>query len=67
MIIAENNINQNFKKEEESGLSIADLWSLVWDHKWWYVVSVAVFLFLGVFYLYRTPKVYNRAAKVMID
>ena len=65
--MTENNINPNFKKEEESGLSIADLWSLVWGHKWWYVVSVAVFLFLGVFYLYRTPKVYNRAAKVMID
>ena len=67
MIMTENNINPNFKKEEESRLSISDLWSLVWDNKWWYVVSVAVFLFLGVFYLYRTPKVYKRAAKVMID
>ena len=65
--MAENNTNQNFLREEESGLTIAELWGMVWNHKWWYVVSVILFLIFGAFYLYRTPKVYNRSAKVMID
>ncbi len=56
----------NFQ-EEESIISLADLLGLIWGHKWWYVISVAVFLCVGAFYLYRTPKVYNRAAKVLID
>ena len=56
----------NFQ-EEEPIISLGDLWDLIWGHKWWYVASVAIFLFFGVFYLYRTPKVYNRVAKVLID
>jgi uncharacterized protein involved in exopolysaccharide biosynthesis len=65
--MTENNTNQNFIREEESTLTIAELWGMVWNHKWWYVVSVILFLIFGAFYLYRTPKVYNRAAKVIID
>ena len=65
--MTENNTNQNFIKEEESTLTIAELWGMVWNHKWWYVASVILFLIFGAFYLYRTPKVYNRAAKVIID
>ena len=65
--MTENNTNQNFIKEEESTLTIAELWAMVWDHKWWYVASVIFFLIVGAFYLYRTPKVYNRTAKVLID
>ena len=56
----------NFR-DEESLITLADIWELVWDHKWWYVVSVAIFLCFGAFYLYRTPKVYSRVAKVLID
>ena len=65
--MTENNTNQNFIKEEESTITIAELWGMVWSHKWWYVASVILFLILGAFYLYRTPKVYNRTAKVLID
>ena len=65
--MAENNTNQNLIIEEESSVTIAELWELVWGHKWWYVASVIVFIIFGVFYLYRTPQVYNRTAKVMID
>ena len=65
--MAENNTNQNFLREEEAGITIAELWGMVWNHKWWYVVSVILFLIFGAFYLYRTPNVYNRSAKVMID
>ena len=62
-----NTTNQNYLRDEESTITLAELWSMVWDHKWWYVVSVIIFLILGAFYLYRTPNVYNRSAKVMID
>lgn len=65
--MTENNTNQTFNKEEESAITLAEIWGLIWGHKWWYVLSVIVFMLLGAFYLYRTPKVYNRAAKVMID
>lgn len=58
--------NNNFQ-EEESVLNISDLWGLIWGHKWWYLLSVIVFLCIGVFYLYRTPNIYTRAAKVIID
>ena len=62
-----NTNNQNFLREEESSLRLADLWNMIWGHKWWYLVSIIVFLLIGAFYLYRTPNVYNRAAKVIID
>ena len=53
--------------EEEPLISLADIWGLIWGHKWWYVASLAFFLCVGVFYLYVTPKVYSRVAKVLID
>ena len=62
-----NNTNNSFSREEESMLQIADLWKLFWDHKWWYVLSLVVCLSIAAFQLYRTPKVYNTTAKVMID
>lgn len=62
-----NTTNQNYLRDEESTITLAELWGMVWNHKWWYVVSVIIFLILGAFYLYRTPNVYNRSAKVMID
>ena len=62
-----NTNNQNFLRDEDSSLRLADLWNMIWGYKWWYVVSIVVFLLLGAFYLYRTPNVYNRAAKVVID
>ena len=37
--------------EEEPLISLADIWGLIWGHKWWYVASLAFFLCVGVFYL----------------
>ena len=62
-----NTINSNNLHEEETTVRLVDIWHMVWDYKWWYVLSVACFLVLGAFYLYRTPNVYNRTAKVLID
>lgn len=62
-----NNTNNTFKKEEESSFTLSDIWNLVWDHKWWYVLSLAVAIFLAAFYLYRTPQTFSSTAKVLID
>ena len=64
--MAENN-NQIYQHEEESTIQLTELWSMIWNHKWWYVLSVFVCLIGAAFYLYRTPNVYNRTAKVLID
>ena len=66
--MAENNTtNQNFTAEEKSSLTLSDIWALVWGHKWWYLISLAFFLALGAYYLYKTPKQYERSIKVVID
>ena len=46
---------QNVNEEDQS-LQLADLWALVWDHKWWYVICILVALMIASFYLYKTPK-----------
>ena len=48
-------------------LNLIEIWHLVWRHKIWYIISVAICLVLAAFYLYRTPSVYTRSAKVLID
>ena len=53
--------------EEEQSIQLADLWALVWDHKWWYIASILLALFLAGFYLYRTPKTFSRTEKVIVD
>ena len=65
--MTENNNNQIYQREEESSIQLAELWTMIWAHKWWYVLSVFLCLVCAAFYLYRTPNVYNRTAKVLID
>ena len=65
--MTENNNNQIYHREEESAIQLADLWVMIWDHKWWYVASAAICLCFGLAYLYRTPDTYLRSAKVIID
>jgi len=53
----ENFNSQNIWKsnnEEESNLQLADLWSMIWDNRIWYILSVLACLFIAVFYIYRT-------------
>ena len=54
-------------QEEDNSLKLQDIWHMVWDYKWWYVLSIAVCLVLGALYLYRTAPVYQRTAKVIIQ
>ena len=62
-----NNNNTPVSSVEESGINILELWHLVWHHKVWYILSVVICLAAAAFYLYRTPSVYTRSAKVLID
>jgi len=63
----EENRNNPWQQEDESALQLIDIWHMIWDHKWWYVISVLFCIFVAVFYLYRSPNYYSRTAKVIID
>ena len=71
--MAENNQNNipvytgQANSDDEQSLQLADLWALVWDHKWWYVFCILAALFIAGFYLYKTPKTYSRTEKVIVD
>lgn len=54
------------KKNQESFISIIDLWRLCVTHWKWFVVSVAVCLFFAVNYLLTTPYLYRREAAIMV-
>ena len=54
-------------QDENNGLNLQDIWHMVWDYKWWYVLSIAVFIVLGTIHLYRTAPVYQRSAKLIIQ
>lgn len=62
-----NTNNTQIHQEEESMINLLELWQMVWHHKVWYIVSIALCLVVAAFYLYRTPSVYTRSAKVLID
>ena len=52
---------------EEEGLRINDIIELVTKHIWWYVGVTLICLIGAGYYLYKTPAVYSRSAKVIID
>lgn len=54
-------------QEEDNGLNMQDIWHMIWDYKWWYILSIAICLVLGALYLYRTAPVYQRTAKLIIQ
>ena len=62
----EQNVNAA-RPGEENSLNLLDIWNMVWDYKWWYVLSVAACLALALLYIYVTPKTYQRVAKVIIN
>ena len=66
--MTENNMNNTYQnREEESNIQLSDLWAMIWNHKKWYVISIVICLIAAGFYLYRTPDVYDRRAKLIID
>lgn len=60
-------IRNNFAAEDASSIKLIDVWNLIWNHKWWYVIGVAIALVAAGVKLYRSPAIYSRTAKVIID
>ena len=69
--MSENNRNNlpiyTSASEEDQSIQLSDLWSLIWDHKGWYIFSILVALLIASLYLYKTPKTYSRTEKVIVD
>ncbi len=61
------NLNTNQNPEEESTLTLNEIWHMIWDNKWWYVVCTIFCLLFVCFHIYRTPDVYQSTTKVIID
>ncbi len=59
--------NMPQRPQENSPLTLSDMWNMVWGYKWWYVFSVIVCLLLAALYLYVTPAKYVRIAKIIIN
>ena len=70
--MAEYNQNNNSMQvqsslDDEQVLRLSDILGLIWNHKGWYIFSLLVCLAAAAFYLYKTPKVYSRNEKLIID
>lgn len=52
---------------EEEGLKISDILELITKHIWWYVGVTLICLIGAGYYIYKTPAVYSRSAKLIID
>ena len=63
-----NNINtvNNASNEEANALSLRDIWSIIINNWKWFVLSLAVFLVGGTYYILRITPSYSRGASVLI-
>ena len=65
-----NNNTQNFTSNQENDemqFSITDILAIFVHRKWWMVAGVAICLIAACFHLYKTPSVYVRSAKLIVD
>ena len=73
MALENNNIDnrpalRNANGEEDGDiLSLTEIWAMIWNNKWWYVLSLVVCIFMAGFVIYRTAPKYTRTAKVIVD
>lgn len=52
--------------EQDSFLSLRDLWAMCWARKFWFVLSLGLFLGGAILYILITPPVYKRTATLLI-
>ena len=63
----DNNIpRDNFQEQEESSLTLKDIWALCIGHWKWFALSLAACLLIATFYIVKTVPVYTRSASVLI-
>ncbi len=54
------------KNRKEKEIDIQQLVRVAWDHKWWFVIGVAVMMLLGVLYNLRKTPQWKTDAKIML-
>ena len=59
--------NANTLEPEEQVLKLADIWSMIWGNRWWYVISVGFCFFIAILYFLKTPSTYSRSEKIILD
>ena len=62
----ENDKNVQSAVQEETPMSIRDIWNLCINHWKWFVLSVIVCLAVASFYILRSVPVYSRSSSVLI-
>ncbi len=61
-----NNTQSSQKKEEHKVYSLRDILEMVIANWYWFILSIGVCMMFAVYYVYKTPKVYQRSATIMI-
>ena len=56
----------NKTTQEESGLTLKDIWILCISHWKWFAISLVVFLLAATYFVLTTVPVYTRSASVLI-
>ena len=70
MIENNNNVPQRNSwdtEDSESSIQLADIWALVRNNIWWYILSVIICLTVAGYKLYKTPKTYSCSAKIILS
>ena len=62
----DNNNVRNPQPQEETSLSLKDIWALCVNNWKWFAISLAVCLLAATYYVIKTVPVYTRSASVLI-
>lgn len=54
------------QKSDNFSYSLRDIIEMVIANWYWFVISIGVCMVFAVYYVYKTPKIYNRTSTVMI-
>lgn len=60
------NFNDFNDNTSEDTIELADVFAIVWQNRFWFVLSVSIALVLGFIYVRSTPKTYSRTATILI-
>ncbi len=60
------NSNTEARQQEESTLTLKDIWALCINNWKWFAISLAICLLAATFYIIKTVPVYTRSASVLI-
>ncbi len=58
--------NTNPKLEDSASYSLRDIFEMVVANWYWFVISIGLCMVVATYYVYKTPKVYQRSSTIMI-